>query len=88
MSSKVIDFDPARRIGKEQLQEIKDQVAELTVDNLESLVLVVKPKDQMLDFKAWGLDWEVIGTTETILGAIRQDIVAQQFLALDEEPEL
>lgn len=84
MSSKVIDFDPARRIGKEQLKEIQDQVAALTVDNVESLVLVIKPKDDALDFKAWGLEWDVIGYTETILQAIRQDIVAQHFLSQDE----
>jgi hypothetical protein len=87
MSNKIIDFDPARRIGKEQLKEIQDQVASLTLDDLESLIVVVKRQDTMMEFQAWGLEWEVIGTTETILAAIRQDIVAQQFLASDEDPE-
>lgn len=79
MSGKVIDIDPTKRLTKEALTMVKEAVEELTIDNTDTLVVIYKKKDQRPNFEAYGLTWESLGITQTMLSVLAETLLADEF---------
>jgi hypothetical protein len=79
MDDKVIDLNLERRLSKQGLKHIQDMVAEFTVDNLETLVLIHKPKDSSLSVLAYGADWATVGVAQTVINALGTEMLKQEF---------
>lgn len=87
MAGKVVDLDPNTRLSKEALGHIKKTVADLKVDDIRSLTIVMAPMKGAPTVQVFGLDFETVGYTQTILQTIAQQLLAEEFSIKNEFPK-
>jgi hypothetical protein len=71
MSDNVVDIDSNKRLTKEVLKQIQETVKELTIDDLDSLLLFTCSKDGKIKAEAYGIGWTILGSSQAYLEFLR-----------------
>lgn len=85
MADKIVEFDPTKRLSKGAFKEIQEALSSLKYDELVSLTVIANIKDKGPSVHTYGMDFASLGSAQTILNVIAQELLREEFDLNDEE---
>jgi len=77
MADKVIDINPDKRISKDSLDRIQEIVKSLSVDSLDSLIIIHRNRGEGASLEAYGYDWDILGRSQGYLEFLRAQLLEE-----------
>lgn len=76
MAGKVVDFNPAKRISKEEFEAFQAAIAAMTYEDTQGLTVIQTNSDGDTALLTYGLDFHTIGIAQATLTALGQHLLA------------